>query len=92
MDKFKADMDMLVGKKISVIGFREETVKTNDGDLTGVIIDGAAEGVDFEVMTFSKVLIDYLHKVPTAWFPFNTTIVKRTSDAGFDYYAFAKNG
>lgn len=87
---FKADIEMLVGKQIAVKSFREETVKTADGNLTGVVITGIADGVEFEVMTFSKVLIDYLHKMPSSWYPFITTIVKRTSEAGFDYYAFGR--
>ena len=90
MEKFKADIEMLVGKNISVSGFRAETVNTADGKMEATIIEGVADGVEFETMTFSKVLTEYLHKMPKAWFPFNTTIVKRTSDAGFDYYAFGR--
>ena len=90
MDKFKADMEMLVGKQICVSGFENIVIKTVDGDLNAVKIDGICDGVDFEVTTFSKVLTEYLEKMPKSWFPFVTHIVKRTSDAGFDYYAFGR--
>lgn len=88
MDKFKADIEMLVGKQISVTGFRYETVGAEN--LHGTVIEGIADGVEFEAMTFSKVLTEYLEKMPKSWFPFAGVIVKRTSDAGFDYYAFGR--
>lgn len=88
MDKFKADIEMLVGKNISVTGFRYETVGAEN--FHGTVIEGVAEGVEFEAMTFSKVLTEYLEKMPKSWFPFSGVIVKRTSDAGFEYYAFAR--
>jgi len=90
MDKFKADMDMLVGKQISVTGFEHVVIQSIDGGLNAVKIDGVCDGVDFEVTTFSKVIAEYLDKMPKSWFPFNTVIVKRTSEAGFDYYAFGR--
>lgn len=87
-DVFKADIEMLVGKNITVNGFRFESVGAEN--LTGTVIEGVADGVAFEAMTFSKVLTEYLEKVPKSWFPFQGVIVKRTSDAGFDYYAFGR--
>ena len=90
-ERFKADMEMLVGKKITVTGFRTEPVQTADGMIDGTIIEGVAGGREFEVMTFSKVLTDYLHKMPVEWFPFNSTIVSRVSDAGYGYFAFSKS-
>ena len=90
MDKLKADMDMLLGKRISVTGFEPVVITTANGDLNAVKIFGTCDGVDFEVNTSSRVLIEYLEKVPRSLFPFVTRIVKRVSKAGYEYYAFAR--
>lgn len=90
MDKFKANMDMLLGKEISVTGFEPFVISTANGDLNAVKIFGTCDGVDFEVNTFSKVLVKYLEKLPRSWFPFKTSIVKRVSNAGYEYYTFAR--
>ena len=90
MDVFKADIGMLVGRQITITGFKKEVVDSKNGELEGVVVSGIADGVNFEFMTFSSVITEHLEKMPSAWFPFNTTIIKKTSNAGFDYYAFGK--
>ena len=83
---------MLIGKKITVNGFRYETVGEGENEGRATVIMGTADGVDFEAMTFSQVLTDYLEKMPKTWFPFQGTIIKATSKAGFEYYAFGRKG
>ena len=90
MEKFKATMDMLVGKEITVNGFNNVSVEVEDATLDGVVIDGVADGVEFEVMTFSRVIMEHLRNRPKAWFPFTTTVIEKTSSAGYKYYAFGR--
>lgn len=71
-DKIK--IDRLLNREITVLAFRIEKSKHNDGDCLYLQIQ--LNGNTHVVFTGSIVLMSMIKKVPADAFPFQTTIVK----------------